>query len=97
MAFFDGILGLDKIIKRLERVEKRLDALEGLIEEEYQPSEEFKKGILKFLSEPRTTAEVARKFGRSRQWTSSVLNLLEKNGEIKEQGRKGRAVLYVRG
>jgi len=97
MALFDGILGLDRILKRLGQVEKRLDALEGLIEEEYQPSEEFKKGILEFLSEPRTTAEVAKRFGRSRTWTSSVLNLMEKNGEVKEKGRKGRAVLYVRG
>jgi len=96
MGLFDGLLGLKRIEDRLSRMEERLGAVEELLEDEYKPSEEFKKDILEFLSEPRTTAEIANRLGKSRGWTSIILNILEKKGRVKESGRRGRELLYER-
>jgi len=96
MGIFDGILGLKKTEERLSRLEERLDAVEELLEEEHQASEEFRKEIIDLLSEPRTTSEIAEKLGRSRSWTSIILNLLEREGKVRESGKKGRELLYAR-
>lgn len=92
----DGIFGLEDIKKRLKEVEDRLDIMERLVEEEYQPVEKFRSKILEILSEPKTTGEIASELGRSRSWTSYVLNQMERRGYVKESGRRGRELLYAR-
>jgi predicted HTH transcriptional regulator len=97
MEFLDRILGLGTIKKRLDEVEERISRVENLVEEEYQPVEKFKSKILEILSkEPKTTEEIAIELGKSRSWTSYVLNQMERKGDVKEIGRKGRKLQYVK-
>jgi len=95
MGLFDGIFG-SKTDDRLSELEERVAALEELMDEEYKTSEKFRKEILDFLSEPKTTSEIAEKLGKSRSWTSYVLNRLEKRGKVREKGMRGREILYER-
>jgi len=95
MGLFDGIFG-SKTDDRLGKLEERVAALEELMDEEYKTSEKFRKEILDFLSEPRTTSEIAEKLDKSRSWTSYVLNRLEKTGKVREKGMRGREILYER-
>jgi len=93
MGLFDGLFG-SKTDDRLSKLEERVAALEELMDEEYKTSEKFRKEILGFLSEPKTTSEIAEKLNKSRSWTSYVLNRLEKTGKVKEKGMRGREILY---
>ena len=95
MGLFDGIFG-SKTDDRLSSLEERVGTLEELMDEEYKTSEKFRKEILDFLSEPRTTSEIAEKLDKSRSWTSMVLNLLEKKGKVREKEMRGREILYER-
>jgi len=95
MGLFDGIFG-SKSDERFSSLEERVAALEELMDEEYETSEKFRKEILDFLSEPKTTSEIAKKLNKSRSWTSYVLNRLEKKGKVREKGMRGREILYER-
>jgi predicted HTH transcriptional regulator len=96
MDFFDTIFGLKKIKTRLNSLEKRIEKLESLMREEFASMKETEDKILKLLEKPRTTDEVASLINLSRSRTSFILNKLEKEGKAKEQGMKGREILYVR-
>jgi len=50
--------------------------------------------ILKALKGRMTTSQIAKKLGKSRSWISLLLNKLEREGKVKEAGKKGKAVLY---
>ena len=93
MGLFDGIFG-SKTDDRLSNLEERVAALEELMDEEYKTSEKFREEIMDFLSEPRTTSEIASKLNKSRSWTSYVLNGLEKKDKVREKGMRGREILY---
>ena len=95
MGFFDGIFGSKKD-ERLDRLEKRMDRVESLLEEEYSTSRETKDNILELLSEPKTTDEIAATINLSRSRTSFLINKLEKEGKVKETENVGREILYVK-
>lgn len=98
MGLLDGILGIKDVKKRVDRIDKRLENVEKLIAEEYEPLEEFKVSILECLSdyEPKTTEEMASELKKSRSRVSYVLNQMEKEGSVKEAERRGKELLYVR-
>jgi len=95
MGFLDGIFGSKKD-ERLDRLEKRMDRVESLLEEEYSASRETEDKILGLLSEPKTTDEIAAAINLSRSRTSFLINKLEKEGKVKEKEKRGKEIVYVK-
>jgi len=95
MGFLDGIFGSKKD-ERLDRLEKRMDKVESLLEEEYSAGRETEDKILELLSEPKTTDEIAATINLSRSRTSFLINKLEKEGKVKEKERRGKEIVYVK-
>ena len=95
MGFLDGIFGSRKD-ERLDGLEKRMDRVESLLDEEYSAIRETEDKILELLSEPKTTDEMAATINLSRSRTSFLINKLEKEGRVKEEERVGKEILYVK-
>ncbi|MBN2250720.1 MAG: hypothetical protein JW724_01425 [Candidatus Altiarchaeota archaeon] len=96
MALFDGLLGLRELKEKITGIESRIEALEALIEPDYDSLLEGEEKVYGFLEEPLTTQEVALRTGKSRSWASLILNRLERTGTVREAGRKGKELLYER-
>jgi len=96
MGLFDSIFGSKNTEERLSQLEGRVEAIEDLLEEGYRPPEDLQKMVLDILTEPKTTLEIAEELGKSRSWTSYVLNRLEKKGRVREKEMRGREILYER-
>lgn len=105
------ILGIDKIERRLARLELRLDRLEGsdkidniyrrleaLEKKKLRPEtlSRYKKMVLDTMKGSVTTSQIAERLNWSRSWASTILNRLEKEGKVRESGKKGRELLYER-
>ncbi len=89
MGIFRRLLGINELERRIERLERKVSALEG-------KKGEIEDELLELLSKPMTTRQLAKMTGKSRAYISLVLNRLEREGRIREVGRKKRQVLYQR-
>ncbi|MBU4267174.1 MAG: hypothetical protein L6243_01740 [Candidatus Altiarchaeales archaeon] len=95
MGFLDGIFGSRKD-ERLDGLEKRMDRVESLLDEEYSAIRETEDKILELLSEPKTTDEMAATINLGRSRTSFLINKLEKEGKVKEKEKRGKEIVYVK-
>jgi len=95
MGIFDFLTdkGLEKRVKRLE---EDVGTLKAMNMNEYTSFAKNRGQILAVLKEPMTTQEVATRMGLSRSRTSVILNQLEREGKLKEVGKRGREDLYAR-
>ena len=96
MGIFDGLLGLEDVKTRIDSLESRMETIETFIEPDIQRLEESEEEVLQTLDGKMTTEELASKLGKSRSFTSLLLNRLEKKGKVREAGRSGRELLYER-
>jgi len=94
------ILGINRLerrmSKRLRRIEERLLVLENHRSKPETVAKDVKKILDALSSKDMTTSELAKELGKHRSWISLLLNRLERDGKVKEVGKKGRAIVYSR-
>jgi hypothetical protein len=83
MGFFDGILGLDEVNRRLQNVEERV----AMLEDSYGESAKRDSiRILNLLKSPMKEVEIASKVKKSKRWVSYILTRLEREGKVMKRG-----------
>ncbi len=87
---------IDENKEKIKSLEKEIKELKSLHPSGIKKLNKYEQNVLKLLKKPMTTKEVAKKLKKSRSWTAFVLNQLEREGKVKENGKKGREVLYER-
>jgi len=93
MGILDSLVGIRKLEERVTKLERRVDILEKAC---LPKSERNKLQVIELLDEPKTTDEVAKMLGITRSWASKILNELEREGRVKELGKREKKDLYVR-
>lgn len=92
------MLGWVKKILGISQLERRVENLEELFQKRFKTKPETikrdERKILKILEGKMTTSQIAKKLNKSRSWISLLINKLEREGRVKEVGKKGRAILY---
>ena len=87
------MLGIGELNARIERLEDRVKALE---ESSQSTIDRDKSRILDIVEKkPMTVIEVAQKLRRHRSWTYLLLNQLEREGKIKEEGEREGETVYA--
>jgi len=93
MSFLSQMLGIEELNAKIERLEERVKALE---EGSQSTINRDKARILDILEKkPLNTVEVAQKLRRHRSWTYLLLNQLEREGKVKEDGKREGETVYA--
>ncbi len=87
------VLGIEDLEQKVSRLSEDMEELKAKIKE---TTRDEQAELLDALEGRMTTSEIAEIVGKSRSWTSFLLNKLERTGRIREAGKKGREVLYER-
>lgn len=96
MGFLDSLLNVGELKAKIDELESRIAVLESVVSPDVDKLEQRESMVLDVLTEPMSTEEVASAVYKSRSWASLVLNRLERNGKVREAGRRGRQLLYER-
>ena len=87
------MFGINELNAKVEKLEDRIKALE---EGSQNTIEKDKYRILDILGKkPMNVIEVAQKLRRHRSWTYLLLNQLEREGKIKQEGKKDGEIFYI--
>ena len=94
MGWLKSLLGIEELEKRIIKIEKKMNEFEKFHSARIGIIENAEEQILKILTTPMSTSQIAKEFKKSRSWASLLLNKLEREGKAKESGKRGRSVLY---